>query len=87
MTLPRNPTRAVKIGSVTIGDGHPVMVQSMCATKTTDVEATAAQVNRLAEAGAGLVRIAVDTSRDVEAVAEIRHRSDARLAAATPPAD
>ena len=79
MSLPRNPTRPVKIGSVTIGDGHPIMVQSMCATRTTDVEATAAQVNQLAEAGAGVVRIAVDTSRDVEAVAEIRRRSEANL--------
>jgi (E)-4-hydroxy-3-methylbut-2-enyl-diphosphate synthase len=79
MTLPRNPTRPVKIGSVTIGAGHPIMVQSMCATKTTDVEATVEQVNRLAEAGAGLVRIAVDTARDVEAVAEIRRRSEANL--------
>ncbi len=46
MSLPRNPTRPVKIGSVTIGDGHPIMVQSMCATRTTDVEATAAQVTK-----------------------------------------
>ena len=55
--LPRNPTRPVKVGSVTIGDGCPIVVQSMCATKTSNVEATVAQVNQLAEAGA--VRIVV----------------------------
>ncbi len=77
--LPRNPTRAVRIGSVTIGDGHPIAVQSMCATKTSDVQATLAQVNQLAAAGADVVRLAVDTRRDVEALAEIRRRTDANL--------
>ena len=37
-TLPRNPTRAVRIGRTTIGGGHPIAVQSMCATKTWDVD-------------------------------------------------
>jgi (E)-4-hydroxy-3-methylbut-2-enyl-diphosphate synthase len=77
--LPRNPTRAVRIGSVTIGDGHPIVVQSMCATKTSDVDATVAQVNRLAGAGAGVVRIAVDTRRDTHALAEIRRQTGANL--------
>jgi len=77
--LPRNPTRPVKVGSVTIGGGCPIVVQSMCATKTADVEATAAQVKQLAEAGAGVVRIAVDTPRDCEALREIRRRAEANL--------
>jgi (E)-4-hydroxy-3-methylbut-2-enyl-diphosphate synthase len=51
----------------------------MCATKTTDVEATVAQVNMLAEAGAGVVRIAVDNPRDAEALAAIRQRTGANL--------
>jgi (E)-4-hydroxy-3-methylbut-2-enyl-diphosphate synthase len=75
----RNPTRAVRIGSVTIGGGHPVVVQSMCASATADVEATVAQVNHLAEAGAGVVRVAVDTPRDAAALAEIRKRTRANL--------
>ena len=79
MDLPRNPTRPVRIGSVTIGGNHPVAVQSMCATHTQDVEATAAQVNALAEAGADVVRIAVDNTRDAEALAEIRRRTRANL--------
>lgn len=77
--LPRNPTRPVRIGSVTIGGGQPIVVQSMCATKTSDVDATVGQVNRLAEAGAGVVRIAVDTRRDTEALVEIRRRTGANL--------
>jgi len=79
LNLPRNATRAVRVGSVTIGGNHPIVVQSMCATKTTDVDATAAQANRLAEAGAGVVRIAVDTRRDAEALAAIRERTRANL--------
>ena len=75
----RNPTRPVRIGSVTIGHDHPIVVQSMCATKTSDVEATAEQVNALAAAGAGVVRIAVDTPKDARALAEIRQRTSANL--------
>ncbi|MDH3692754.1 MAG: flavodoxin-dependent (E)-4-hydroxy-3-methylbut-2-enyl-diphosphate synthase [Gammaproteobacteria bacterium] len=79
MELPRNPTRPVKIGSVTIGCGQPIVVQSMCATHTQDIERTATQANRLAEAGAGVVRIAVDNKKDASALAEIRSRTDANL--------
>ncbi|NQT17586.1 MAG: (E)-4-hydroxy-3-methylbut-2-enyl-diphosphate synthase [Planctomycetes bacterium] len=79
MHLPRNPTREVRVGSVTIGGGHPIVVQSMCATKTGDVEATAAQANMLAEAGAGVVRIAVDTKVDAEALSAIRRQTGANL--------
>ena len=39
MELPRNPTRPVRIGSVTIGDGNPIVVQSMTATKTAEIDA------------------------------------------------
>jgi len=76
---PRNSTRPVKVGSVTIGGGHPIVVQSMCATKTTDVDATVAQVESLFAAGAGVVRIAADTRRDCEALAEVRRRTRANL--------
>src|SRR3972149_2271286 len=75
----RNPTRAVRIGSVIIGNGHPIVVQSMCATKTADVQATAEQVALLAAAGAGAVRMAVDNQRHCQAVAEIRGRTQANL--------
>lgn len=80
MDIQRNPTRSVAIGSVTIGQQHPIAVQSMTATSTQDVAATAAQVEALREAGADIVRIAVDSLADVEGVAEIRQRTAANLA-------
>ncbi len=76
---PRNPTRAVSIGSVTIGSGNPIAVQSMCATKTTDVPATAAQIEALRLAGADIVRVAADTRADATALAEVRERTTANL--------
>ena len=79
MNIARNPTRPVRIGSATIGQEQPIAVQSMTATKTQDVEATAAQVNALAEAGADVVRIAVDSKQDAAAVAEIRKLTRANL--------
>ncbi|NLE38026.1 MAG: flavodoxin-dependent (E)-4-hydroxy-3-methylbut-2-enyl-diphosphate synthase, partial [Pirellulaceae bacterium] len=79
MMIPRKPTRAVKIGDATIGGGHPIVVQSMCATKTTDVEATVAQIEHLASAGAGIVRVAVDQPADAAALAKIRSRTKANL--------
>jgi (E)-4-hydroxy-3-methylbut-2-enyl-diphosphate synthase len=72
-------TRIIQIGSVKIGGGLPVVLQSMAATKTTDIEKTAETCQRLADAGAGLVRIAVDTLRDAEALREIRKRTTANL--------
>jgi (E)-4-hydroxy-3-methylbut-2-enyl-diphosphate synthase len=76
---PRNPTREVRAGRTVIGGGRPIAVQSMTATKTQDVEATAAQVRQLEEAGADLVRIAVDSERDARALAEIRARTQVPL--------
>ena len=77
--LSKNEARTVRIGSVTIGGGHPIAVQSMCATHTRDVESTVAQVRLLEEAGADVVRMAVDAPRDVEAVKEIRQQTRANL--------
>ena len=75
----RNPTREVRVGPLAVGGGAPVAVQSMAATRTQDIEATAAQVELLRAAGADLVRIAVDSRRDVEALAEVRARTGATL--------
>lgn len=79
MSLPRNPTRAVRIGSVTIGDRNPIAIQSMAATKTADIDSTLAQVNALHQAGAQIVRIAVDTDREARALAAIREQTQANL--------
>ncbi|MEM6799447.1 MAG: (E)-4-hydroxy-3-methylbut-2-enyl-diphosphate synthase [Planctomycetota bacterium] len=78
--ITRNPTRDVRIGTTTIGGGAEIAVQSMTATSTQDVEATVAQVNALHAAGAGVVRVAVDSKKDAVALAEIRKQTEANLA-------
>jgi len=65
-------TREVRIGKVTIGANHPIAVQSMTATRTQDVDATIRQVELLEAAGADVIRIAIDTPKDVTALAEVR---------------
>ncbi len=77
--IKRNPTRPVKIGSITIGAGNRIAVQSMTATKTTDVDATVGLVNLMHDAGADVVRIAVDSKKDAAALAEIRKQTTANL--------
>ena len=67
-------TLEVRCGSVTIGGGHPVVVQTMCNTHTDDVEATFHQCLRMAEAGADIIRITVPGQREVGAIAEVRRR-------------
>jgi (E)-4-hydroxy-3-methylbut-2-enyl-diphosphate synthase len=77
--ISRQPTRPVRIGSITIGTGHPIAVQSMTATHTQDIDATVALVNDLESAGADVVRIAVDSRKDAEALVEIRRQTTANL--------
>ena len=79
MELRRNPSRPVRIGKITIGDNHPIALQSMTATHTRDIDATVQQVNDLSEAGADVVRIAVDSKQDAIALAEIRRQTSANL--------
>jgi (E)-4-hydroxy-3-methylbut-2-enyl-diphosphate synthase len=75
----RNDTRAVKVGTVTMGAGHPIAVQSMCATRTQDVDATVEQAEAIRRAGGDVVRVAVDSAKDVEALSEIRRQTSANL--------
>lgn len=79
MEIKRNPTRSVKIGSIVIGANHPIAVQSMTATHTTNIDATVELVQQLQNAGADVVRIAVDSDKDAEALAEIRKQTTANL--------
>lgn len=79
MAAARNQTRTVKIGSVYVGGGHPIAVQSMCATHTSDIAATVGQVNDLHAAGADVIRIAVDSKKDAEALVAIRAQTKANL--------
>lgn len=67
-------TIAVKVGNLTIGGGNPVVVQTMCNTHTSDIEASLDQCRRMTEAGAAMIRLTVPTLRDVEALGEIRRR-------------
>ncbi len=76
----RNPTRTVKIGTATIGNGFPIAVQSMTATSTHNIDATVWLVQLLQDAGADVVRIAVDSKKDAAALAEIRSQTKANLA-------
>ena len=78
--IKRNPTRPVAIGTVIIGDGHPIAAQSMTATHTRDIEATLEQVEDLYQAGAAVVRIAVDSKKDAAALEAIRAGTAANLA-------
>jgi len=78
---PRNRTRPVRVGGVPIGGGAPVVVQSMTTTMTWDIEATLAQIGRLAEAGCEVVRVAVPDDKSADALAEIVRRSPVPVAA------
>ena len=79
MNITRNSTRAIDVGQQTIGNGNPILVQSMCATRTQDIDATIEQTNALHAAGAGVVRIAVDNKQDAQALIEIRQQTEATL--------
>jgi (E)-4-hydroxy-3-methylbut-2-enyl-diphosphate synthase len=75
--MDRRISRQVAVGSVLIGGGAPIVVQSMTNTDTADVGATARQVAELAAAGSELVRITVNTPEAAAAVPHIRERLDA----------
>src|SRR5271166_732344 len=71
-TIPARKTRQIDIGATKVGGGAAVVVQSMCATRTREVDLTVAQAHQLAKAGAGIVRIALDNEKEVAALKEIR---------------
>ena len=70
----RERTKTVQIGSVAIGGGNPVAIQSMCNTKTEDWESTVNQILRLERAGCEIVRVAVPTMEAAKALREIKSR-------------
>ncbi|PAE90521.1 flavodoxin-dependent (E)-4-hydroxy-3-methylbut-2-enyl-diphosphate synthase [Shouchella clausii] len=70
----RKNTRPVKVGNLTIGGNDEIIIQSMTTTKTHDVEATVAEINRLEEAGCQIVRVACPDMRAAEAISEIKKR-------------
>ncbi|WP_141504126.1 flavodoxin-dependent (E)-4-hydroxy-3-methylbut-2-enyl-diphosphate synthase [Paenibacillus luteus] len=70
----RQDTVPVKVGNLTIGGSNEVLIQSMCTTKTADVEATVAEILGLEEAGCQLVRVTVNNKEAAEAIKEIKKR-------------
>ena len=65
--ITRNETKKIRIGDRTIGGGSPVAIQSMTNTRTEDVEATVAQIQKLEQAGCEIIRCAVPTMEAAEA--------------------
>jgi (E)-4-hydroxy-3-methylbut-2-enyl-diphosphate synthase len=77
----RRKTRQVMVGSVPVGDGAPISVQSMTITKTADVEGTLAQIYALAAAGADIVRCTCNEIEAAEGLAQIVPRSPVPIVA------
>ncbi len=67
-------TKQIHVGAVAVGGGAPVSIQSMCSTKTHDVDATVDQIQRLEEAGCEIIRVAVPDLAAARAVGAIKGR-------------
>ena len=68
----REHTRAIRIGDRIIGGGNPVLIQSMCNTRTQDIDATVSQIEALTKAGCDIIRVAVPDMEAAKAVKEIK---------------
>lgn len=77
----RRQSRQIMVGNVPVGGDAPVSVQSMTNTETTDVQATVAQVRRIQDAGADIVRVSVPSMEAAEAFGEIRKQVNIPLVA------
>jgi (E)-4-hydroxy-3-methylbut-2-enyl-diphosphate synthase len=73
-TIQRRQTRPVQVGSVTIGGGYPVVVQSMINEDTLDIEGSVAAIRRLHEIGCEIVRVTVPSIGHAKALAEIKQK-------------
>jgi (E)-4-hydroxy-3-methylbut-2-enyl-diphosphate synthase len=81
MEIVRKNTREVHIADRVIGGGNPILIQSMTNTRTENVAATVAQIQRLTEAGCDIIRCAVPTMEAAEALAEIKKQISIPLVA------
>lgn len=72
---PRRPTRQIRVGSVLVGGDAPISVQSMTTTKTTNIDATLQQIAELTAAGCDIVRVAVPSQDDADALPAIAAKS------------
>jgi (E)-4-hydroxy-3-methylbut-2-enyl-diphosphate synthase len=79
--IKRRVSRQIMVGSVPVGGNAPISVQSMTNTPTTDVAATVAQIRRIQEAGADIVRVSVPSMDAAEAFGEIRRQVTVPLVA------
>ena len=79
--IKRKMTRQISIGDVKIGGGAPISVQSMTNTKTTDTNATVAQIKALVDAGCDIVRVAVPDMSAAENIYNIKSQVDVPLVA------
>lgn len=77
----RNLTRKINVGGIEIGGDAAVSVQSMCNTKTWDVEATVAQIKAMRAAGCDIVRLAIPDMAAAEAISAIKERVDMPIVA------
>lgn len=74
--MERKLTKQIHVGSVAIGGGAPVSIQSMTNTDTKDIEATVAQILALKEAGCDIIRAAINDEEDAKAIGEIKARTE-----------
>jgi (E)-4-hydroxy-3-methylbut-2-enyl-diphosphate synthase len=72
---PRRKTRQLMVGNVGVGSDHPVSVQSMCTTKTHDINATLQQIAELTASGCDIVRVACPRQEDADALSAIAKKS------------
>ncbi|MEA3485459.1 MAG: flavodoxin-dependent (E)-4-hydroxy-3-methylbut-2-enyl-diphosphate synthase, partial [Candidatus Aerophobetes bacterium] len=79
--MKRRKSRVIKVGGVKIGGDSPVVVQGMTKTDTEDIGTTVKEINRLAKAGAKIVRIAVPTVRAARGVSRIKDKVNVPLVA------
>lgn len=79
--MTRENTKTIKVGDLSIGGVSPVSVQSMCNTKTEDIDATIAQIEELSNAGCDIVRLAVPNEKAARALPEIRRNCTVPLVA------
>jgi (E)-4-hydroxy-3-methylbut-2-enyl-diphosphate synthase len=79
--IKRRKTRQIHVGNVAVGGDAPISVQSMTNTETCDVEATVAQIQAMADAGADIVRVSVPSMDAAEAFKQIRAQVELPLVA------
>ena len=77
----RTETRSIRVRDLMIGGNEHVVIQSMCNTRTKDIEKTVAQILQLEACGCELVRMAIIDEEDAKAIREIRNRTHIPLVA------